>query len=110
MKWSNFILSNKKTDRLARHLVFWFTWWLYFTVVYFHYEQIGQQQILFESWNARLLIKSTTLVLLHLFTCYCFINFLLPPFLLKKKYGLLMTRILLLCALIVPISYLLHRN
>jgi two-component system LytT family sensor kinase len=110
MKWSNFILSDKKIDRFARHLVFWFIWWLYFTAVYFHYQQIGQQQILFEKWNAPLLIKSTTLVLLHIFTCYCFINFLLPPFLLKSKYVLFMTGILLLCALIVPNSYLLHKN
>ena len=110
MKWSNFILSDKKIDRLARHLVFWFIWWLYFTAVYFHYQQIGQQQILFEKWDAPLFIKSTTLVLLHIFTCYCFINFLLPRFLLKRKYVLLMTGILLLCASIVPISYLLHKD
>lgn len=85
-------------------------WWVYFTGIYFHYQQTGLQQIGFDKWNAPLFIKSIILVFVHVFTCYCFINFLLPAFLLKRRYLALTAGILILCAINVPGSYYLHKD
>lgn len=110
MKWHKFIWSNNKTYRFTRHFVFWLTWWVYFTSIYFHYQQTGLQQIGFEKWNTPLFIKSIILLSVHLFTCYSFINLLMPAFLLKRKYLILLAGILGLCAIVVFGSYYLHRD
>jgi len=110
MNWHDFILSDKKSYRFARHLVFWLLWWVYFTGIYFHYQQTGQQQIVFDKWNTPLFIKSIVLVAVHVFTCYSFINFLLPAFLLRKRYGALTAGTLILCIIVVPTGYYLHKD
>ena len=110
MNLHDFILSDKKSYRFTRHLVFWLLWWVYFTGIYFHYQQTGMQQIGFEKWNGPLFIKSSVLVAVHLITCYIFIDFLLPAFLLKGRYLPLTTSILILCAILVTGSYYLHKD
>jgi hypothetical protein len=109
MSWYDFIFSDKRSHRLRRHLVFWLLWWFYFTISYFHYEQTGLQKIEFEKWNAPFFIKTLLLLSIHVFSCYCFINFLLPRYLLKTKYPAIITGTLILSAFILYASSYLHR-
>src|SRR5678815_3442738 len=87
MNWYNFIFSEKKSERLGRHLVFWLLWWIYFTISFFHYEQSGLQKIEFEPWDVPFFIKSLVLLSVHIAACYYFINISLPNYLLKGRYG-----------------------
>jgi sensor histidine kinase YesM len=80
----NFIFSEKKSDRIERHLLFWFCYGLYFT--FFHAIQNTKPEISyfhnipFTTWEAfHLLVPQI------LFT-YILIDFILPRFILKNKY------------------------
>ena len=109
MNWHNFIFSDKRSVRLRRHLVFWLLWWFYFIITYFYYLQIGLQKIEFESWNVPFFIKSLLLLSIHILSCYCFIGFLLPRYLLKGKYLATIIGTVILCAVILLASFYLHK-
>src|SRR5215204_1763775 len=110
MNWYSFIFSEKKTHRFRRHLVFWLLWWVYFIVTYFYYLQTGLQKIEFESWNFPFFIKSILLLSIHITACYYFINYLMPQYLFKSKYMVMVMHILLLGILILVISYFIHKT
>jgi sensor histidine kinase YesM len=110
MNWYNFIFSEKKSHRLRRHLIFWTLWWFYFILTYFYYQQTGLQQIESESWNAPFFIKSLLLLSIHVASCYFFIDFVLPRYLLKEKYAKLIIAALLLSVGILLASYYIHRS
>jgi sensor histidine kinase YesM len=110
MNWYNFIFSEEKSHRLRRHLVFWLLWWAYFTVSYFHYSQTGLQKIEFEPWNLPFFVKSTLLLIIHVFACYYFISYLMPHYLFKARYVGLAIQILILGFLILVSSYFLHKE
>jgi sensor histidine kinase YesM len=80
----NFIFSEKKSDRIKRHLLFWFCYWLYFT--FLHVTQSGRpdlnnfRNIPFTTWEAFHLIVPQIV-----FT-YVLIDFILPGFILKNRY------------------------
>src|SRR5215813_10599723 len=109
MNWYNFIFSEKKAHRLQRHVIFWLLWWFYFIVTYFYYQQTGLQQIESESWNAPFFIKSLLLLSIHIASCYCFVDFLLPRYLLKERYPKLVITSFLLSLGILLASYFMHR-
>jgi sensor histidine kinase YesM len=105
----DFILSDKKSIRVQRHLVFWLLWWLYFAVSYYHYQQTGLQKIEFENWNTAFFIKTLLLLSIHVFSCYCFIYFLIPRYLVKAKYAAFITGIFILSTFIFFTSLDLHQ-
>jgi len=109
MNWYSFIFSEKKSDRVQRHLVFWSLWWIYFMLTYFYYQQTGLQQIESESWNAPFFLKSVLLLSIHVASCYCFVGFVLPRYLLKEKYAKLIIAVFLLSLGILLASYYMHR-
>ena len=110
MNWYNFIFSEKKSERLGRHLVFWLLWWIYFTISFFHYEQSGLQKIEFEPWDVPFFIKSLILLSVHIAACYYFINISLPNYLLKGRYGALTVQVLILALFILIVSFLIHQT
>lgn len=109
MTWYDFVFSEKRSHRLLRHLVFWVLWWIYFTASYYHYQQTGLQKIWFENWGAPLFIKSLFLLAIHVSTCYVFIGFILPRYLLRARYLALITGILLLSVVLLVTSYYIHK-
>ena len=109
MNWYEFIFSEKRSERLRRHLFFWVLWWLYFTASYFHYEQTGLRQIQFDSWNLPFLTKATLLLFIHVAACYYFIGILMPRYLFKAKYAALIFRIFALGILVLFSSYFMHK-
>jgi sensor histidine kinase YesM len=109
MNWSEFIFSDNRSHRMQRHLAFWLAWWLYFSVSYFHYQQTGLQKVEFEEWSIPFFIKTLLLLSIHIAACYCFIQYLLPRFLLKARYFELVTGTLVLGVFILLASSFLHQ-
>lgn len=110
MNWHNFTFSDKRGHRLRRHFVFWLLWFIYFTASYYHYQQTGLERAEFELWNAPFVIKTILLLILHVLSCYFFINFLMPRYLFTKKYTALALGTLVLSFLILMGSYFFHRT
>ncbi|MBA2331083.1 MAG: histidine kinase [Flavisolibacter sp.] len=110
MNWYRFIFSERKSDRLQRHFIFWLLWGLYFSLSYFHYQQTGVEKVEFEMWNLPFFIKSLALLSIHASACYFFIGYLMPHYLFEAKYYALIPIILLLSLLIVIVNYSLHKS
>ncbi len=88
-----FIFSNKLKPRLARHLVFWITYCIYF------YIQSIPPQTFTEFFIAKTyfiaLINLCTFVPVFIITTYFLIYYLLPKTIMKRKYLLFITGFLL---------------
>jgi len=110
MNWYSFLFSEKKSYRLVRHLLFWMLWWVYFTASFYHYEQSGLRKVEFEPWNFPFFIKSLLLLSIHITSCYYFIGYLMPKYLFKGKYVLLVVYSLLLGILILFLSYFIYKT
>ena len=110
MQWHNFIFSNHSRQRWLRHTVFWLTWWLYFSTIYYlhHQSQPGTGFGTFVNLGSDIFLKSFLLLLIQAIACYTFIWFLLPRYLVKAKWLKLTTGILLLCVVIVIGGYFVH--
>ena len=108
MSWHDFIFSYKPADRIRRHLVFWLLWWIYFAATYYYYVQVGLQKIAFGELSTILILKTFLLLVVHIVSCYIFIYFLLPRYLLKAKYLSLSAGIILLAAFLLVTGYFIH--
>ena len=104
MHWHEFIFSGRRKVRLLRHIVFWLVWWLYFSAVYYFYQQpasgISPPNYNYANFNSFIVLKSFLLLLIHATASYAFNYFLLPRYLVKAKWLKLTAGILLLCILI----------
>ncbi|MDB5222503.1 MAG: putative regulator of cell autolysis [Chitinophagaceae bacterium] len=109
MSWHEFVFSDKRTQRISRHLIFWLLWWMYFAATYYYYLQVGLQKIDFGDLTTILLINSLLLVVVHACACYVFIYILLPRFLLRSKYTALTAGIILLSAFLLASGYFIHK-
>ena len=80
----NFIFSEKKSDRIKRHFLFWFCYWFYFT--FLHALGNGRPEIS----NFRNIPYSTLeafhMIVSQIFFTYVLIDFILPRFILKNRY------------------------
>ena len=110
MRWHNFVFSNQTRQRFLRHTIFWLTWWLYFSAIYYLYHQTqpGTGIGTYVNLGSDIFLKSFLLLLIQAIACYAFIYFLLPRYLVKAKWLKLTTGILLLCIIIVIASYFVH--
>ncbi|HEY9363474.1 MAG TPA: histidine kinase [Chitinophagaceae bacterium] len=126
MSWHEFVFSNQSKHRIRRHLVCWLLWWLFIILTVFYtaapapftprkgalpvfiQHQAGLNELGFFSYSLLVLIKSFLLVIVHLFFCYAIIYILLPAFQLKKNYWMLISGIVLACALVIPLGYFLY--
>src|SRR6188768_3472443 len=86
MSWHNFIFSDKPGIRTRRHVIFWLLWWIYYAATYYYYIQVGLQKIAFGNLSSILILKTFLLIIVHILSCYAFIYFLLPRYLVKGKY------------------------
>jgi sensor histidine kinase YesM len=108
MSWHNFIFSDKPGIRTRRHLIFWLLWWIYFAATYYYYIQVGLQKIDFGNLSSILILKTFFLIIVHILSCYAFIYFLLPRYLIKGKYLSLAAGIGLLIIFLVGAGYFVH--
>jgi sensor histidine kinase YesM len=108
MNWHNFIFSDKPGIRTRRHLIFWLLWWIYFAATYYYYIQVGLQKIDFGNLSSILILKTFFLIIVHILSCYAFIYFLLPRYLIKGKYLSLAAGIGLLIIFLVGAGYFVH--
>src|SRR5688572_6354722 len=82
----NFIFSEKKLDRIKRHLFFWLCYWLYFT--FHHVLHCGVPQISYFRNIPYTTLEAFHMILPQVFFTYALIAFVLPRFLLKNRYVL----------------------
>ena len=108
MSWHEFIFSNRSGHRIRRHLFFWLLWWIYFAATYYYYGQIGLQKIAFGSVSSILILKTFFLIVVHILSCYAFIYFLLPRYLIKGKYFSLAAGVILLILFLLVSGYVIH--
>ena len=108
MNWHDFIFSDKPGKRIRRHVIFWMLWWIYFAATYYYYVQVGLQQIDFGNLSSILFLKTFLLIIVHILSCYAFIYFLLPRYLIKGKYLSLAAGTGLLIVFLVGAGYFVH--
>src|SRR5215217_3611617 len=85
MQWHEFVFSKKRDKRLLRHLLFWMTWWLYFSLCDFLYRYpspaIASKRNV-KNGNVilgdHLFLKTFLLVALYAIACYIFLHIILP--------------------------------
>lgn len=83
----NFILSEKRNDRIKRHLVFWFVWWVYFAMSHAA-NPFGKPEIMYFRNPVFTLTESVFLLLPQMPLVYGMVYWVLPKFILQKKYTL----------------------
>ena len=108
MSSHDFIFSDKPGIRIRRHVIFWMLWWIYFAATYYYYVQVGLQKIAFGHLSSILFLKTFLLIVVHIVSCYIFIYFLLPRYLVKGKYISLTAGIALLIIFLLAAGYFLH--
>jgi sensor histidine kinase YesM len=108
MNLHEFIFSETVSKRLARHLIFWMVWWIYFAATYYYYLQVGQQKVTFGELESVLLVETFLLILAHMMACYIFIYFLLPRFLSNSSYVELASGIIVLVAFLLVSVFFMH--
>ena len=84
---SKFILSDNRNVRIKRHLVFWFLWWAYFAILHAA-NPFGKPEISYFRNPGFTLTESVFLVLPQIVLTYGMLYWVLPKFILKKKYVL----------------------
>lgn len=82
---SKFILSDKKNDRIKRHLVFWLFWWAYFAVIHAA-NPFGKPEVSYFRNPVFTFTESIFLVLMQIPITYGMLYLVLPKFILKRKF------------------------
>ncbi len=108
MNWYDIIFSAKASQRIRLHVIFWLLWWIYFAATYYYYIQVGLQEITFGKLSSLLFLKTFLLVLVHILSCYAFIYFLLPRYLLRAKYFSFVMGVVLLAVFLLFAGYYIH--
>jgi hypothetical protein len=84
MNIKNFIFSEKKSDRIKRHLLYWSCYGAYFT--FFHIAGSGVAKTSQFRNIPYSTLEAFSLYLPQVFFTYALISFVLPKYLLKSKY------------------------
>ena len=108
MSWHEFIFSDKPRQRARRHVIFWLLWWTYFAGTYYYYVQVGLKKIDFGDLSSILFLKTFLLVIIHMLSCYTFIYFLLPRYLLKARYVSFVAGTIILAVVLLFTGYYIH--
>lgn len=106
MTLNNFIFSNQLKHRLARHLVLWILFSVYFFVVNF-FPRNEQDFFILKTYTdalGRMIYLPVSII-----SVYISIYFLLPRFIIKGKYFKFIILFLCLCATNLVAAYLLTR-
>lgn len=84
MRMYNFIFSNKIAIRILRHVSFWVAWYVY-EVMLFLYNNSNVQNTFWLTLKVRCL-KLLVISPIGIIQCYIIVYWLIPVFLLRKKY------------------------
>jgi sensor histidine kinase YesM len=111
MQWYEFIFSEEKKYKVLRHLAFWSSWWLYFLLCFFLFQQpiAGRIRPYYLAPGDHLPLKTFLLVLLFALTCYPLIYLILPK-IIKGKWLKASGYFVLLCAGLYLASLFLYWN
>jgi sensor histidine kinase YesM len=112
MRWHEFIFSEERKHKAMRHFAFWKSWWLYFLLCFFLFQQplsFGKINPFFLTPGNYLPLKSFLLVLLFALACYPLMYFILPK-IIKGKWLQGTAYFMLLCSLLFIASYYLYWN
>ena len=85
MKIDNFIFSEKKNDRIKQHLLFWGIWYPYITLTHAAFP-FGYPEMAYFKNPIYTFTESFFIVLAQVPITYAMLYFVLPKFILKKKY------------------------
>ena len=85
MNLNNFIFSEKRSDRVMRHVVFWLAWWFYFAILHAA-NPFGKPEIMYFRNIPFTFIESFLLLIPQFILSYSLLFFVLPHFALKRKY------------------------
>lgn len=106
MQWHDFVFSEKPSHRLLRHSIFWFGWWIYFSVCfYLHQQPAPYQQPYYVTVGSHILIKTFLLILIDAVAVYTSIYLILPQ-LIKSRWVKAFATILLLVFFLFVAGYL----
>ena len=95
MLFSKIILSDKKNDRIKCHLIFWFFWWVYFAVLHAA-NPFGKPEISYFRNPVFTFTESVFFLIGQIPLTYGMLYWVLPKFILKKKYFLAVISIFIL--------------
>lgn len=84
MRMYNFIFSDKIAIRILRHVIFWMSWYIY-QVMLFLYNNNNIQNTFWQTLKVRCL-KLLVVLPIGISQCYIIVYWLIPVFLLQKKY------------------------
>ena len=87
MNIQHFIFSEKRSDRIKRHLLFWFCYWFYFTALHAA-SPGGKPEISYFRNIPFATLEAFCLLVPQAFLAYAMLGFVLPKFLLKNLYFL----------------------
>ena len=109
MQWHEIIFSEERKHKILRHLAFWSSWWLYFLLCFYVFQQPipGRMQPFYLTPGDHLLLKTFLLVLLYAFACYPLIYFILPK-IIKGKWSKATAYFVLLCSCLFIASHFLY--
>jgi two-component system, LytTR family, sensor kinase len=86
MRLHDFIFSNKTSIRIWRHVSFWVGWYVY-QVTLFLYNNTNIQNSFWQTLKVRC-EKLIVVISIGMIQCYIVVYWLIPKFLLKKRYFL----------------------
>ncbi len=105
-----FIFSEKRSDRIKRHLLFWVFWWLYFgtmhAVLPFNPELSYFQKLPYS------ILESILHLIPQILLVYPLLYFVLPRFLLNNKYisAFIWTAVFVVACAIINLMMIRHLN
>jgi sensor histidine kinase YesM len=95
----HFIFSEERSDRIKRHLVFWFFWWLWFTFIHALLPMTSPGYSYFKNIPYSL-VESPLLLIPQIFLVYPLLYFVLPQYIFTNKY----VKAIFWCAVFLAIS------
>jgi len=108
MTIKDFIFSEKRSDRIKQHLLFWFCYWVFLTLL--HAPAPGPKHRIDFFWNLPFAaVYSFFVEVPQVFFTYTLISFVLPKYLLKSRYFFSFLWIIFFIILTGIISYPLQR-
>ncbi len=99
MRMYNFIFSDKPAIRILRHIIFWLSWYIY-QVMLFLYNNSNIQNSFWLTLKVRCL-KLLTVLPIGVIQCYVIVYWLIPTFLLRKKYFLFICGVIISSAAVI---------
>ena len=85
MNIQRFIFSEERSDRIKRHLLFWFCYWFYFTALHAA-SPGGKPEISYFRNIPFATLEAFCLLVPQAFLAYAMLSFVLPQFLLRNRY------------------------